>query len=75
MGRIKTILVKRVTHRLMELYGDRFTDDFEENKQIVNELIETPSRKLRNIIAGYATRLVKKSREEKTHSREYTYLF
>lgn len=65
MGRIKTVLIKRVTHQLMGLYGDRFTDDFEKNKKIVDELIDTPSKKLRNVIAGYATKLVKKEEEKK----------
>lgn len=65
MGRIKTTLTKRTTHELMRLHGSEFTDDFEKNKEIVNKLISTPSKKLRNVIAGYTTRLVKKSRESK----------
>ena len=64
MGRIKTVLVKRVTHELMELHGDKFTDDFEKNKEIVDKLIEAPSKKLRNVIAGYVTKLVKKREVE-----------
>ena len=63
MGRIKTTLIKRVTHELMKLHGKEFTDNFEKNKEIVNKLVNVPSKKLRNIIAGYATRLVKKSKE------------
>lgn len=63
MGRVKTLLVKRETHKLMELYGDRFTDSFEKNKKVVDALVSTPSKKLRNIIAGYATRIVKKKQE------------
>ena len=63
MGRIKTDLIKRVTHKLMEEHGDKFTDDFEKNKEILNKLISTPSKKLRNVIAGYVTRLIKKGKE------------
>ncbi len=63
MGRIKTILVKRIGHQLMELHGDEFTDDFEKNKEIVDKIIEAPSKKLRNVIAGYVTKLVKKKGE------------
>lgn len=62
MGRIKTGLIKRVTHKLMEEHGDKFTDDFEKNKEILNNLISTPSKKLRNVIAGYVTRLIKKAK-------------
>lgn len=43
----------------MEQYGDKFTDKFEANKQQVHHFVESPSKKLKNIIAGYATRLVK----------------
>ena len=73
MGRIKTKLVKRVTNNLMELHSDKFTDDFEKNKEHINKLVSTQSRKLRNIIAGYAVRLVKKGKEPKkmhAYSRE-----
>ena len=65
MGRIKTVLIKRVTHELMDQYGDKFTDSYEKNKEVVNTLISTPSKKLRNAIAGYTVRLVKKSKEPK----------
>ncbi len=64
MGRIKTQQIKSVTQTLMEKHGDEFTDDFTANKEIVNKLIETSSKKLRNIIAGYATRLHKKKSKE-----------
>ncbi len=60
MGRIKTTLIKRTAHKLY--YGDpsRFKKNFEENKQIVSDSIETQSKKFRNIIAGYITRLARK---------------
>ena len=65
MGRIKTVQIKRITHKLMELHGDKFTDKYEENKLIVNGLISTQSNKLRNVIAGYVTRLAKQKGEPK----------
>lgn len=73
MGRIKTKLVKRVTKQLMQLHSNKFTNNFGKNKELVNKLVSTPSTKLRNIIAGYAVRLVKKDKEPKkihAHSRE-----
>lgn len=74
MGRIKTVLIKRVAHKLMELHGNEFTDNFEKNKEIINKLVSTPSKKLRNIIAGYITRLVKQSKKPKeTRSRKDLY--
>jgi small subunit ribosomal protein S17e len=59
MGRIKTRKVKSVTHELLEMYRDQFTGDFNENKLKINELTTVKSKKLRNIIAGYATRIAK----------------
>ena len=62
MGRIKTTLVKRKTKELQKLYGEKFTTDFSENKVRVGEFTELQSKKLRNVIAGYMTRL---KRQEK----------
>lgn len=59
MGRIKTRKVKGVTQDLIENYRDQFSGDFNANKLKVNELTNVKSKKLRNIIAGYATRMAK----------------
>ncbi len=60
MGRIRTTLVKRIGKELMEKYSDQFSKDFEYNKHKVEELLDIPSKKLRNVIAGYVTKLKKK---------------
>ncbi len=60
MGRIKTAFVKRKTKELLKTHGDKFTKDFSENKKIVDRLIVVASKKLRNIVSGYLTRLKKK---------------
>lgn len=59
MGRIKTQLIKRITTTLVKEHGSELKSDFETNKQKVAELTDVSSKKLRNVIAGYATRLVK----------------
>ncbi len=59
MGRIKTTLIKRNTKKLMKEYGDKISKDFVANKKVVDEKMKVSSKKLRNIIAGYATRLKK----------------
>ena len=59
MGRIKTTQIKRVTKKLMELYSDKFTPSFDGNKKVVEQFLEVRSKKLRNVVAGYATRLAK----------------
>lgn len=41
----------------MKRYPDHFTGDFESDKESVNQLVTTDSKRLRNRIAGYVTRL------------------
>ncbi|MEM4755926.1 MAG: 30S ribosomal protein S17e [Candidatus Woesearchaeota archaeon] len=60
MGRIKTQLIKRTTLELVKAHRDRFTTDFEKNKLIVAAHLQTSSKKIRNVIAGYVTRIMKK---------------
>jgi small subunit ribosomal protein S17e len=64
MGRIKTSLIKNLTKKLYNNNKSQFKEDFNENKLILNDLIKTESKKLRNIIAGYLTRLVKREKLE-----------
>ncbi len=62
MGRIKTSQIKRVSNDLVDNHFDEFTEEFQKNKEVVEKYADIPSKKLRNIITGYVTRLVK-SRE------------
>lgn len=59
MGKVRPILVKRLARELLSRYPDKFTLDFEENKRLVAELTDIKSKRLRNRVAGYITRLVK----------------
>ena len=60
MGRIKTQLIKRTTHELIKGKEEEFSKDFDENKKLVDQYADVPSKKMRNVIAGYVTRLMKK---------------
>ena len=57
MGRIKTQLIKRISSKLIKEHRNEFKNEFKENKDIVAKLAVIPSKKIRNIIAGYVTRL------------------
>jgi small subunit ribosomal protein S17e len=59
MGRIKTVLVKRIGKELVKKHSQHFKADFEHNKPMVSKLAGTTSRKMRNVVAGYVTRLMK----------------
>ena len=58
MGKVRPAYVKRTARMLLERYPDKFTNDFEHNKRVVGELLKTTKR-VRNKVAGYITRLVK----------------
>ncbi|HIJ11137.1 TPA: 30S ribosomal protein S17e [Candidatus Woesearchaeota archaeon] len=62
MGRIKTTLVKRSAEEFLSRYPDAFKNKFDENKTKLNELGQIESKKLRNKIAGYLTRLNRKKK-------------
>lgn len=61
MGRIKTKQIKRITRQLLEIHGEKLCDNFDKNKIVVNNYTITDSKKLKNVIAGYSTRLMKKN--------------
>ena len=63
MGRIKTQLIKRTTFKLLELHRNEFKKDYEANKALVSKFADMHGKKLRNVIAGYVTRLMKKGEE------------
>lgn len=57
VGKVRTDTIKRVSRELVRRFPDRFTGDFESDKEGVNQLVTTQSKRLRNRIAGYVTRL------------------
>lgn len=59
MGRIRPGFVKRQAEQILQANRDRFGPNFEENKNALKELAEFPTKKLRNLIAGYITKKVK----------------
>ena len=63
MGRVRTLMTKKMAKNLVEKYGDKFTDDFSKNKETLKQILRIRSKKLRNILAGYIASLVAKSKE------------
>ncbi len=60
VGRIKTSMIKNLGIKLLKKYPDKFTTDFEHNKQVLKELGIFDSKKIRNKVAGYIVRLKKR---------------
>jgi len=66
VGKVRPALVKRTARELVEKYPELFTADFEHNKKMLKEIADIKSKRLRNRVAGYITRLVKRRKREKT---------
>jgi len=62
MGKIKSKQVKRSVHALLS-EDIELSEDFEMNKKILGQ--EMPSKKMRNKMAGYASRFKKQETKEK----------
>ncbi len=69
MGRIKTVLVKRITKQLVSEHKEDFSEDYNKNKEVLKKYISTKSPKIKNVIAGYVSRLVKQSNQGKERRR------
>ena len=72
MGKVRTEHVKRMARELVERFPEKFTTDFENNKKLVESLTNISSKKLRNRIAGYTTRLMTITHAEAPESKEGT---
>ena len=60
MGRVRTKTTKRSARMIVEKYYSRLTSDFQTNKRVCEEVALIPTKRLRNKIAGYITKLMKR---------------
>lgn len=60
MGQVKNVFIKNLAKSLIEKYPDKFTKDFEKNKEELDKLIKLESKKIRNKVAGYLVHLMSK---------------
>merc|ERR1712087_731622 len=60
MGKIRTKTVKKAARQIVEKYYDRLCLDFQVNKRVCDDVAEIGSKRLRNQVAGYVTRLMKR---------------
>jgi len=58
LGNVKPAFIKRIALELMQRFPDEFTDDFEKNKMLVQELTTIATKNMRNRVAGYITRIM-----------------
>jgi len=60
MGRIRTSEIKTASANLIRRFPDKFSPNFERNKELVDEFNIVESKRMRNQLAGYITRSIRK---------------
>ena len=58
LGNVKPAYIKKLALELIGRFPDKFTDDFEENKVLVEKLTTISTKNMRNRIAGYIARIM-----------------
>ena len=60
MGRVRTKTVKRAARQLIEKFYPKTSLDFHYNKRVLDDVAIVPSKRIRNKIAGYASKLMRR---------------
>ena len=71
MGNVRSTHIKQLSERLIEMYPDKFSVEFEKNKGILDEMMTFDSSITRNKVAGYIAHSLVKMK--KLHSIKVTY--
>ena len=59
--------IKRLSYEVLETHKSKFGEDFADNKKILDQISVIRSKGLKNEVAGYITKFIKKEiRDEKT---------
>ena len=61
-----------MANELLERYPDKFTSDFNENKETIKNFAIVRSKELRNKIAGYITKNVNRNLAQQNASLSYS---
>ncbi|MBA3284973.1 MAG: 30S ribosomal protein S17e [Nitrosopumilus sp.] len=61
-----------MSNELLERFPDKFTIDFNENKQAIKNYAQVRSKELRNKIAGYITSVVNRNLAQQNASMAYS---
>ncbi|MDI6729937.1 MAG: 30S ribosomal protein S17e [Candidatus Altarchaeum sp.] len=64
MGRIKQTYIKRAGMEIYRTHKEELTGNFEANKEKVNEYTDIDSKPVKNKIAGYLTKYVKRMQKK-----------
>lgn len=56
--------IKRLAMQVLDQHKDRFTADFSDNKKMLDQLAIVRSKGLKNEMAGFITKLIKREKED-----------
>ena len=59
MGRVSAKTVKRAARQVIEKFYPKMNLDFYYNKRVLDDVSVVPTKRIRNKIAGYASKLIK----------------
>ncbi len=59
---IKPSYIKNIGTELLEYHREKFSNDFDENKKVVQTATNIPSKRVRNRVAGFITRKINTGR-------------
>jgi small subunit ribosomal protein S17e len=58
LGKVKTEHIKRLGKELLSRFPDKFSSNFDDNKHVVDALMQGVTTKVRNQVAGYITHTI-----------------
>ena len=56
MGKSRKIKIKRLADEIFDKYLDRVSTNYDENKQLIDEILIGSSKTIRNMLTGHLTR-------------------
>ena len=73
MGQIKNLAIKNMARNLIEQFPDKFTTDYQKNKEEMDKLVTVESKKIRNMIAGYIVHIIRVKNSPKKSGISYQF--
>jgi len=64
VGNVRPNYIKRLAKRLVAEMPDSFSQDFEANKEVIDQHTDLESKVMRNRIAGYIAKMKEQKRED-----------
>lgn len=64
MGRVKSIAIKTLGDDLIREHPKKLSPDFDSNKRALGDIREIKSKRVRNVLAGYITKKIKRMKHQ-----------